>query len=75
MEENTPNKNRINVVLSDSVHSDLTYLAKSTGRTMTEVIRIGLGLAKLAIEAEKSGNKLLISTGSLMPIKEIVIPG
>jgi hypothetical protein len=42
---------------------------------MTEIVRLGVGLAKIALEAENQGNRLLIANSSGEPIKEIVLPG
>jgi hypothetical protein len=66
---------RVNFVLSERAHSDLVALSKATMRSMTELIRLGLGLVKLALEAERSGNKLVVTTADGHPIKEIVLPG
>ena len=67
-------KKRLNIAISEQAYSDLDGLATSTSRTMTEVIRIGLGLAKLAIEAESKGQRLMISNSDGSPVKEIVVP-
>lgn len=66
---------RVNFVLSERAHSDLVNLSKTTKRSMTELVRLGLGLVKVALEAERSGQRLIITTPDGQPTKEIVLPG
>ena len=42
---------------------------------MTELVRLGLGLVKIAIEAERRGHRLIVTTAEGDPVKEIVLPG
>ena len=65
---------RVNFVLSEKAYSELVNLAKTTRRSMTELVRLGLGLVKIAIEAERSGQKLIVTNSQGLPIKEIVLP-
>jgi hypothetical protein len=65
---------RVNFVLSEKAHSDLVSFAKETRRSMTELVRLGLGLIKIALEAERAGNKLIVTNSTGEPIKEIVLP-
>jgi len=41
---------------------------------MTELIRLGLGLVKIAIHAATNDQKLLVVDDQGKPIKEIVLP-
>ena len=66
---------RVNFVLSEKAHSELVGLAKETRRSMTELVRLGLGLVRIAIEAERNGNRLVVANSEGVPIKEIVLPG
>lgn len=66
---------RVNFVLSEKAHSELLSLSKDTMRTMTELVRLGLGLVKIAIEAERNGNRLIVTKANGEPVKEIVLPG
>jgi len=43
-------------------------------KSMTELMRLGLGLVKIAIEAEKRGQRLIVTTDEGVPVKEIVLP-
>jgi len=50
-------------------------MAKRNRRSMTELVRLGLGLVKIALEAEQNGHKLIVTTADGQPLKEIVLPG
>ena len=65
---------RVNFVLSEKAHKDLVSLSKHSMRSMTELVRLGLGLVKLALEAQQNGNKLVVTTADGRPVKEIVLP-
>jgi hypothetical protein len=41
---------------------------------MTDVVRLGLGLVKIALEAKKDGNRLVVTNSEGQPLKEIVLP-
>ena len=65
---------RVNFVLSEKAHTDLVSLSKHSMRSMTELVRLGLGLVKVALEAQQNGNKLVVTTADGQPLKEIVLP-
>jgi hypothetical protein len=65
---------RVNFILSDRAHSELVILSKETNRSMTELVRLGLGLVKIALEAARDGNRIVVTTQDGHPVKEIVIP-
>jgi hypothetical protein len=75
METTTPVVGRrVNFVLSENAHTDLVSLSKNSMRSMTELVRLGLGLVKVALEAQQNGNKLIVTTADGQPLKEIVLP-
>jgi hypothetical protein len=75
METTTPVVGRrVNFVLSEKAHTDLVSLSKHSMRSMTELVRLGLGLVKVALEAQQNGNKLVVTTADGRPLKEIVLP-
>jgi hypothetical protein len=75
METTTPVVGRrVNFVLSEKAHTDLVSLSKNSMRSMTELVRLGLGLVKVALEAQQNGNKLIVTTADGQPLKEIVLP-
>lgn len=65
---------KVNFVLSERAYTDLVNLSKETMRSMTELVRLGLGLVKIVIEAERRGQRLIVTTADGEPIKEIVLP-
>jgi hypothetical protein len=65
---------RLNVILPDRTHADMIALGRETRRSLTELVRLGLGLVRVAVEAERSGNRLMVATEGGVPIKEIVLP-
>ena len=65
---------RVNFVLSERAHSELVTLARETKRSMTDLVRLGLALVKIAIEAERNGNRLIVTTSDGRPVKELVLP-
>ncbi len=65
---------RLNVNLPVVVYEELRTLADSTGRNLSELIRIALGLVKYVIEEERRGNRVYIGTPEGKILKEIVLP-
>lgn len=51
---------RLNVHVPETLFQDLERLSEEEGRTMTEIIRLGLGLAHLATTEKKKGGTLAI---------------
>jgi len=51
---------RLNVHIPEILFRDLERLSEEEGRTMTEIIRLGLGLAHLATTEKKKGGTLAI---------------
>jgi len=65
---------RVNFVLSERAHGELVTLANETQRSMTDLVRLGLGLVKIAIEADRNGHRLVVTTSEGQPVKELVLP-
>ncbi len=66
---------RLNFILSDTAYRELQQLAKESRRSMTELVRYGIGIMKIAIEAQRDGNRLMIVDRTNKAVREIVIPG
>lgn len=64
---------RLNINLPAETYRDLRLLADSSGRSMTEVVRAGLGLAKLAYEEEKNDRFLAVATKQGKVVKQLLI--
>lgn len=80
--ENAPSKpkayrvpRRLNLNLSQQAYADAVDLSEQTSRSLTELVRLGLGLVKVAVEESRKKNKLIVTTEEGRPIKELVLPG
>ena len=70
-----PGVKRLNILVSQSAYSEVTKLSDESRRSITELIRLGLGLVKVVLEEARQGNKILVTTPDGKPIKELVLPG
>lgn len=66
---------RLNLNLSARAYSELEQLAQTNHVSMTEIVRLGIGLAKIAIDAKHRGHMLWIAKEDGEVIKELVLPG
>ena len=65
---------RLNLNLAEKAFNDVQALAKRTNRSMTELVRLGLGLVKIALEARDRGERLAVVDNAGKPLREILIP-
>lgn len=65
---------RLNVNLPEPAYEELQKLSAISGRSMTEVVRTALGLAKVAFEEDRAGNRLAVIDRDGVIRKEIVLP-
>lgn len=71
---------RLNLILSERAYEDLATIAAENRRSMTEIVRVGLGLVRYALEAERNGHRLIVARNSkngnesVEAIKELVLP-
>jgi hypothetical protein len=68
------NSRRLNLILSESARRDLDTIAAKTQRSLTEVVRLGLGLVRLAVDEAESGNRLVVMSKDGKTIKEVILP-
>ncbi len=66
---------RLNLILSSAVYDDLNTLSKVRRTSMTEIVRLALGLIKVAIHEISLGNKLVVANANGEIIKELILPG
>ncbi len=66
---------RLNLILSSGVYEDLSRMAEEKRTTMTEIVRLALGLTKVAIHEAKLGHKLVVAKENGDVIKELILPG
>jgi hypothetical protein len=64
---------RLNINLPAEAYEVLQMLALDSGQSMTQVVRSGLGLAKLAREEIKNDRSLAIVDRDGKVLKEIVV--
>ncbi len=64
---------RLNINLPADTFEDLRLLAAESGRSMTEVVRTSLGLAKLAYEEDKNDRVLAVANKDGKVIKQLLI--
>ncbi len=72
--EEKPDK-RLSLILSHAIYDDVASMANERRTTMTEVVRLALGLVKVAIREAKLGNKLVVANDKGEAIKELILPG
>lgn len=65
---------RLNIALTEQAYTDLDSLSNETRHSMTEILRLGLGLVTLAWAEKGRHNKLVIADSNLRPLREIVLP-
>lgn len=68
-----PKVKRLNINLPEKTFNELDRLAKESGRTMTEIVRLALGLVQVAIDEESHGRKLAVVEANGKLLKEIVL--
>lgn len=70
--QKTQRGKRLNIILPDKAFSELRTLATQTNRTMTDLLRLGISLAHIAISEEGHGRKLAIVDHEGKLVKELV---
>lgn len=66
---------RLGLSLPLTTFTDLENLAEQRRATMTEIIRLAVGLLKIAIHETQQGNKLVVAKENGEVLKELVLPG
>lgn len=65
---------RLNVNLPEAAYEELRELADRNGRTMSDVVKLALGLVKVALEEREKHNRLAVTTSEGKLLKEIILP-
>jgi hypothetical protein len=65
---------RLNVNIPEAARAEVEQLVNTSGRSITELVRLGLSLVKIVLYEAKQGHKVIITTGEGKPLKELVIP-
>jgi hypothetical protein len=64
---------RLNINLPEKTFNELERLADESGRTMTELVRVAIGLVQVAIDEESHGRKLAVVEPNGKLLKEILL--
>jgi hypothetical protein len=65
---------RLSLNLAGPVYDELALLADERGTTMTEIIRLALGVIRVVIRETKQKHKLIIADQDGKALKELVLP-
>lgn len=65
---------RLNINLPARSLDELQDLARTSGRTMTEVVRLALSLVHVAVEEVHQGNRLAVVGKEGQLLREILLP-
>ena len=71
--EESPNVKRLNINLAPKAFDEIQRLGKDTGRSMTELVRIGLSLVKIALQAKDRDLRLALVNEDGTPVREIIV--
>ena len=64
---------RLSINLPAEAYDDLRLLATDSGRSMTEVVRTSLGLARVAYDEEKNDRILAVASKDGRLVKQLLI--
>jgi hypothetical protein len=64
---------QLNINLPENVADELEGIAQDSNLTMPQVIKTALALVKIASDASKNKQKLVIADQTGRPVKEIII--
>ncbi len=74
-ETNTkPSVKRLSFILSESAFGELQALADQSQKSMTELVRYGIGLMRVAEDAKRQKLRLMVVDSDNKAVREIVIP-
>lgn len=65
---------RLNHIVPEKLYRQITQLSNETRLDITDLVRLGLGLAMLVIREAQQGNKIIVTDSTGVPLKEIVLP-
>jgi hypothetical protein len=69
-----PTVKRLNHLVPEKLYRQIVDLSTETRLDMTDITRLGLGLAMLVIREAQNGNKIVVTDGEGKPLKELVLP-
>ena len=69
-----PGVRRLNINLPEPVFAELQDLSKSTGRSMTDLVRTALGLVNVAYQESEQSHVIAVADKSGKLLKQLVLP-
>ena len=64
---------RLNVNLPAATYDELQEFSRRSGRTMTEIVRMGVGLAQIAVGEDSRQNSLAVVDADGKLVKQILV--
>jgi hypothetical protein len=65
---------RLNHILPEKLYNQMVELSEETRLDLTDITRLGLGLALLFIKETQKGNKIVVTDQEGIALKELVLP-
>ena len=65
---------RLNHIVPEKLYNQIVELSNETRLDITDLVRLGLGLAMLTIREAQKGNKIIVTDAEGVPLKELVLP-
>jgi hypothetical protein len=65
---------RLNHIVPEKLYHQIMELSAETRLDLTDLVRLGLGLAMVTIREAQKGHKLIVTDFDGTPIKELVLP-
>lgn len=65
---------RVTFNFTERAHDELKDISDAHDMPMVDVVRVGVGLMKVALEARVKGRKLMVCSSDSEPLQEVVLP-
>jgi hypothetical protein len=69
-----PRDRRLSLNLASSVYDELSALADDRRTSMTEIVRLALGVIRVIIKEVKQNHKIIVADQDGNALKELVLP-
>lgn len=67
-------EHRLHVILSEDRFARVTALSQKTDRSITELVKLGLGLIEILLNHYADGHRFVITDSEGQHISEVIIP-
>ena len=65
---------KLKLIISEDAFQDVQELVRNQHKSITELVRLGLGLIKIVLDEIRAGHHLVITDQNGQPLREIVLP-